>query len=66
VPKMDGNYLLGDYQTTVEQMVKANANTTRKGSPLYPIWIVPVDAQHMASLVQGDLVQAGFMAAACP
>jgi hypothetical protein len=59
IPKMDGNYLLGDYQTTVGQIAKANASTSRKGSPLYPLWILPVN---LANLSQGDLVLAGYPA----
>lgn len=59
VPRLDGNYLLGNYQTTVEQIAKANANTSRKGSPLYPIWILPAGVSQMGPLSQEDLILAG-------
>ncbi len=60
VPKLDGNYLFGDYQTTLDCIRKADGGTSRKASPLYPIWVLPADATGMASLVQGDLLQAGY------
>ncbi|MDQ2902620.1 MAG: recombinase family protein [Chloroflexota bacterium] len=60
VPGLDSNYLLGNYQTTVEQIVKANANTTRKGSPLYPLWILPAGVNNMGPFSQEDLMLAGY------
>lgn len=59
VPKLDGNYLFGDYQTTVDCIAQADCHTARKGSPLYPIWVLPADANSMAFLVQGDLMLTG-------
>lgn len=38
-PKLDGEYLFGDYETTLQYITIANANTSKKGNVLYPIWL---------------------------
>ncbi|GHO66552.1 hypothetical protein KSC_054440 [Ktedonobacter sp. SOSP1-52] len=41
VPKLDGEYLFRDYETTIEYIKKAISNTAKSAAPLYALWVLP-------------------------
>jgi hypothetical protein len=40
VPKLDGQYLFRDYETTLAYIKEAIRNTTKSEAPLYAFWVL--------------------------
>ena len=51
VPKLDGQYLFRDYETTLEYIKKAISNTVKSEAPLYAIWILSETVESLTALV---------------
>jgi len=65
VPKLDGHYLLSDYDTTL-RYVKAACDTTARGrDPLYALWLLSEHIEDLICLLDGDL-QTGAVAVTMP
>ncbi len=41
VPKLDGQYLFRDYDTTLEYIKEAGSKTAKSEAPLYAFWVLP-------------------------
>lgn len=59
-PQLDGNYLFGDYMTTLRYINIADKNTSRISknegeNPLYAIWLLPVNLEDFRDAIQGNL-----------
>jgi hypothetical protein len=52
VPKLDGQYLFRDYETTLEYINIANSSTTKSEAPLYAIWILSETVESLTALVE--------------
>jgi len=55
VPKLDGQFLFGDYETTLGYIKKANSSTAKSEVPLYAIWILSENVEDLIALVERDL-----------
>jgi hypothetical protein len=55
MPNLDGNYLFGNYETTLRYINTADKNTSRSKDPLYPIWLLPTEVEALANFLQRDL-----------
>ena len=55
MPKLDGNFLFRDYETTLNYIKLASSNTTKSKAPLYPLWL-PAPVEDLASLVDWHLI----------
>ncbi|GHO95841.1 hypothetical protein KSF_058890 [Reticulibacter mediterranei] len=54
-PKLDGHYLLRDYETTLAYINAASRNTAKGKAPLYALWLLSETVEDMAALIQWDL-----------
>ncbi|EFH90307.1 hypothetical protein [Ktedonobacter racemifer] len=52
VPKMDGEYLFRDYETTIEYIKKAISNTAKSAAPLYALWVLPETMDGLEGIVE--------------
>jgi hypothetical protein len=55
MPKLDGNYLFRDYETTLRYIQIACEQTAREISPLYAFWILSEKVEDWAILFDGNL-----------
>jgi hypothetical protein len=55
MPKLDGQYLFRDYETTLQYVKIACDNTARVEAPLYALWLLSEKVEDLASLLEGDL-----------
>ncbi|HLI91161.1 MAG TPA: recombinase family protein [Ktedonobacteraceae bacterium] len=55
MPKLDGNYLFRDYETTLHYIQIASGSTIRLEAPLYALWILSEKVEDLANLFDGDL-----------
>ncbi len=55
MPKLDGQYLFRDYETTLQYVKIACDNTARVEAPLYALWLLSEKVEDLASLFEGDL-----------
>src|SRR6266568_6087769 len=55
VPKLDGEYLFRDYETTLNYIKKADSNTSRSDAPLYALWILSENVEDLLGLIQWHL-----------
>jgi hypothetical protein len=55
VPKLDGQYLFRDYETTLAYIKEAIRNTTKSEAPLYAIWILSETVESLTALVEWHL-----------
>ena len=55
MPKLDGQYLFRDYETTLQYVKIACDNTARVEAPLYALWLLSEKVEDLASLFDGDL-----------
>jgi hypothetical protein len=55
MPKLDGQYLFRDYETTLHYVKIASDNTVRGKAPLYALWLLSEKVEDLASLLEGDL-----------
>ena len=55
VPKLDGQFLFGDYETTLGYIKEANSYTAKSTVPLYTIWILSESVEDLITLVERDL-----------
>src|SRR2546427_10178380 len=55
MPKLDGQYLFRDYETTLQYVKIACDNTAREEAPLYALWLLSEKVEDLASLLEGDL-----------
>jgi hypothetical protein len=53
VPRMDGEYLFRDYETTLEYIKKADSNTSRRDAPLYALWILSEKVEDLIGIIEG-------------
>jgi hypothetical protein len=65
VPKLDGHYLFGDYETTLRYVQAACDNTARGKNPLYALWLLSENVEDLLCLLEGDL-QLGAVAVIIP
>jgi hypothetical protein len=54
MPRLDGQYLFRDLETTMEYIRKASDNTAKSDAPLYAFWILPETVEDLIGLVEGD------------
>jgi len=54
-PKLDGQYLFRDYETTLAYIREADDNTSRKDAPLYALWILSENVEDLLGLVEQHL-----------
>jgi hypothetical protein len=59
VPELDGKYLFGDYQTTLEYSKTADRNTSRFEAPLYAIWLLSEHVEDLIGLIEQHLTGVG-------
>jgi hypothetical protein len=55
MPKLDGQYLFRDYETTLHYVKIACDNTARQKAPLHALWLLSEKMEDLASLLEGDL-----------
>ncbi len=55
MPKLDGQYLFRDYETTLQYVKIACDNTAREQAPLYALWLLSEKVEDLANLFDGDL-----------
>ncbi len=55
MPKLDGQYLFRDYETTLQYVKIAVDNTAREIAPLYALWLLSEKVEDLASLLERDL-----------
>jgi hypothetical protein len=55
MPKLDGQYLFRDYETTLQYVKIACDNTAREEAPLYALWLLSEKVEDLANLFDGDL-----------
>jgi hypothetical protein len=55
MPKLDGQYLFRDYETTLRYVKIACDNTARVEAPLYALWLLSEKVEDLANLFDGDL-----------
>jgi DNA invertase Pin-like site-specific DNA recombinase len=55
MPKLDGQYLFRDYETTLHYVKIACDNTAREQAPLYALWLLSEKVEDLTSLLEGDL-----------
>jgi hypothetical protein len=55
MPKLDGQYLFGDFETTLEIIKTADRSTSRSESPLYAVWILSENVEDLIEIVGGHL-----------
>jgi hypothetical protein len=55
VPKLDGQYLFGDYKATLDIIKQADSNTSGNRIPLYALWITPENVEDMIGLIEQPL-----------
>jgi Resolvase, N terminal domain len=55
VPKLDGQFLFGDYDTTLGYITKAISSTAKSTAPLHAIWILSESVEGLIALVERDL-----------
>ena len=59
-PKLDGQYLFRDYETTLAYIKEADGNTSRKEAPLYALWILSENVEDLLGLVEQHLNGVGW------
>ena len=55
MPKLDGQYLFRDYETTLQYVKIACDNTARVEAPLYAPWLLSEKVEDVVNLFDGDL-----------
>ncbi len=55
VPKLDGQYLFRDYETTLAYIKEAIGSTSRGDRPLYALWILSENVEDLLGIVQSHL-----------
>jgi len=55
VPKLDGEYLFRDHDTTLDYIKKADSNTSRSDAPLYALWILSEKVEDLLGIFQQHL-----------
>jgi len=55
MPKLDGQYLFRDYETTLHYVKIACDNTAREKAPLYALWLLSKKVENLAHILEGDL-----------
>ncbi len=55
VPKLDGQYLFRDYETTLAYIKEADSNTSRTDAPLYALWLLSENVEDLLGLVEQHL-----------
>ncbi len=55
MPKLDGQYLFRDYETTLQYVKIACDSSAREKAPLYALWLLSEKVEDLASLLEGDL-----------
>jgi hypothetical protein len=55
MPKLDGQYLFRDYETTLQYVKIACDNTAREEAPLYALWLLSERVEDLANLLEGHL-----------
>ncbi len=58
-PKLDGQYLFRDYETTLRYIREADSNTSRKDAPLYALWILSEHVEDLIGLIEQHLSGVG-------
>ena len=51
MPNLDGKYLFGDYETTLEFIKIADRNTSRFDAPLYSLWLLSENGEELFSVI---------------
>jgi hypothetical protein len=59
VPKLDGQYLFRDYETTLAYIKEVDGNTSRKEAPLYALWLLSENVEVLLGLIEQHLNGAG-------
>ena len=59
VPKLDGQYLFRDYETTLAYLREADGNTSRKKAPLYALWLLSEKVEDLLGLIEQHLAGVG-------
>ena len=59
VPKLDGQYLFRDYETTLAYIREADGNTSRKKAPLYALWLLSEKVEDLLGLIEQHLTGVG-------
>jgi hypothetical protein len=54
-PKLDGQYLFRDYETTLAYIKEADGNTSRKEAPLYALWLLSESVEDLLGLIEQHL-----------
>ncbi len=60
VPKLDGQYLFRDYETTLAYIKEADSNTSRTDAPLYALWLLSENVEDLLGLVEQHLNGVGW------
>jgi hypothetical protein len=55
VPKLDGQYLFRDFETTLEYIKTADSNTSRSDAPLYALWLLSESVEDLFVLIEQHL-----------
>ncbi len=55
MPKLGGQYLFRDYETTLQYVKIACDSTAREEAPLYALWLLSEKVEDLANLLEGDL-----------
>ena len=59
VPRLDGQYLFRDYETTLAYIREADGNTSRKKAPLYALWLLSEHVEDLLGLIEQHLAGVG-------
>src|SRR5579875_638157 len=54
-PQLDGNYLLGSYETTLHYINLADKRTSRMENPLYALWLLPKNLEGEGGVIESTL-----------
>ena len=54
-PKLDGQYLFRDYETTLAYIKEVDGNTSRKEAPLYALWLLSENVEDLLGLIEQHL-----------
>jgi hypothetical protein len=59
VPRLDGQYLFRDFETTLAYIREADDNTSRKKAPLYALWLLSEHVEDLLGLIEQHLAGVG-------
>jgi hypothetical protein len=59
VPRLVGQYLFRDYETTLAYIREADDNTSRKKAPLYALWLLSEKVEDQLGLIEQHLAGVG-------